>query len=139
MNMMSLVFIPACLYLSLQDIRKKKVDLWILLILIIVAAIGMLFAERANCEQVLLGGTVGIFLLAISKLTNQIGLGDGLLVISTGIILGPYLCLYMILLAFVVALCFFGFLRLFRKMECKTIPFIPFISVSFFIVLFFYK
>lgn len=132
-----IIFFPACIYLSIQDYRKKVVPLWQLLFLIAIAIISVLLFHYCSLEAAVLGGCVGLFLIIVSKLTATIGMGDGLLVIATGIILGLRLCLYMIFIAFIMAICCFGILLIVRRLSTKSIPFIPFISMSFFIVLLF--
>lgn len=130
-----ILFLSVCIYLSIQDIRKKVVPVWLLLVLVIIAVVGEYMTSGAISRHALLGVCPGIFMIISGKVTGQIGVGDGLLVLAIGILIGLYMSLYMIMFAFLMALCFFGFIRFYRRAQSKTIPFIPFISVSFFIVL----
>jgi leader peptidase (prepilin peptidase)/N-methyltransferase len=79
------------------------------------------------------GLLIGIVLIVISKITRgQIGLGDGLIFCTTGLGLGfwPNLCL--LLYSLTMAAAFSGFLFLIRKKDkVYTIPFVPFVCVGY--------
>ena len=76
---------------------------------------------------------IGIILIIISKLTRgQIGLGEGIIFCATGLGLGfwPNLCL--LLYSLTLAAVFSGFMFLVRKKgRMYTIPFVPFVCVGY--------
>ncbi len=79
------------------------------------------------------GLLIGIVLIIVSKLTRgQIGLGDGLIFCATGLGLGFWANLCLLLYSLTMAAAFSGFMILVRKkVRTYTIPFIPFVCLGY--------
>lgn len=82
----------------------------------------------------LLGGMAfgGIFCL-LSKITKEkIGIGDGVLLVTSGIFLGFYQNMCMTLYAFFLVAFYSAILLLVKKVNSKTeLPFVPFLFLTF--------
>ena len=119
--------------LSIQDIRKKKVNLWILYVGIVLVFISLIAAPTVSVIERLLGSGIGILMLGISLITKEaIGRADCILILYLGLMTG-YLQSIMILLISFLLCCIFciigtGFHLLSRK---KRVAFIPFLLVGF--------
>ena len=74
---------------SVQDIRWKKIRLWVVILGMVLICICIPFSTTLSVLDRLLGITPGIGVLILSKLTSgKIGMGDGLILGVTGIELG---------------------------------------------------
>lgn len=117
---------------SYYDIRYQKVPIvWIALFSVLGAA-GILLFHPEEWYQILINSIIGIVLLLGSKISHeQIGIGDGYMLITTGILLGVWQ--NFILLAGAMFLMFFyaiGILIFHKGNKTTTIPFAPFLSAS---------
>lgn len=119
--------------LSIQDIRKKKVNLWFLYAGIVLVFISLIADTSVTLPARLFGGSIGILMFGISLITKEaIGRADCILILYLGLITG-YLQSIMILLISFFLCCIFciigtGFHLLSRK---KRVAFIPFLLVGF--------
>lgn len=119
------------------DIKTKKISLK----LIIVCMIPLLFAlplrQEITIFQGILGMFLGIFILGIGKITKgQIGMGDGLILIATGMGLGPYNNIKVFMYGLFLAAVFSILLIAGKKIKGTTkIPFLPFLAMSYFFLL----
>jgi len=120
-------------FCGIQDIRSKKVSLWIVLIGAILVSICAVNMTTLSLIDRFGGLGVGAFVIGISLLTGgKIGMGDGLLLCVTGIGLGFWHNLELFALALLIAAIVSIFLLTFRLADRKkTIPFVPFIFLSF--------
>lgn len=136
--------------MSIQDIRQKKVSVWLILLL---GAIGILFAiadlsgvagaqnNMAGSSpfwQLCLPGMVpGIVLCIISRLSgNRIGSGDGYVIMALGIHRGLWDILSCLLYGTVFC-GLAGMLLLVMKRRRKedTLPFLPFLTTGYVITI----
>lgn len=130
-------FLTIC---ALFDWKRKQIptiSLWIGgIVMSIVCIVQIVLGTRTIWDS--FGGIlVGLFLLFISFITRQqIGLGDGILFVITGIGLGFFdniiLLMSSLFLTSIVALSLFVAKKIKRK---ETLPFIPFVWVSFICIL----
>lgn len=115
------------------DVRKKELPL---VMLIIFCGIGVLvqgvlknFLWKDLCGGILVG--VGILLAAVVSREN-IGIGDGLLLCVTGLYLGLWRNLVLLLGAFTCAAAVSVVLLFLKKCDRRSrFPFVPFILVSY--------
>ena len=118
--------------LSIQDIRKKKVSLWLLSVGI-VFVFAYFILNSVSLPESLIGGGIGILMLGISLITKEsIGKADCILIGYLGLMMG-YIQSIMILLISLFLCCIFciigtGFHLLSRK---KRVAFIPFLLAGF--------
>ena len=118
---------------SIEDMRKKEIQVYVVLTFGIVGVILRLFYQNVSMRNMLLGMAIGIGMMFASLVTaGQIGLGDGLLLTVTGIFLGAYgnamLFLHGLLFAAVWSLVV---VLVFRKGRKTKIPFVPFLFIAY--------
>lgn len=118
---------------GIQDMRNKKISLWIVLFGAMIVSIIAINTTTLSLINRFAGLGVGIFVIIISLLTGgKIGMGDGLLLCVTGIGLGFWSNLELFALALLIAAIVSVFLLAFRLANRKkSIPFIPFLFFSF--------
>lgn len=118
---------------AVEDIRKKKISaryLWIFG----AAGIAVNMIQRSlSVSGMLLGAAVGLALVAVSLLTRgNIGLGDGLLLMTAGIFLGGSGALELLFLSLLyAALVSLGMLAFRRWKRKREIPFVPFLFLGY--------
>lgn len=118
---------------SIKDIKRRRISMSIIVPGIIILLICLPFRNNISVVNGLFGTIVGISMIGIGRLSRwQIGMGDGIILILTGIGLGfwenAFLLLYALLLIFL-----FSVILLFLKKITKktTLPFIPFIFLGY--------
>ena len=96
-----------------------------------------LFAQEESVFYLMTGMSVGIALLLYSLVTHEsIGYGDGCLFVMTGLFLGIWENLVLLLLASVLAGIGSAVLLFFRKKKKKErIPFVPFVFTAYVLLL----
>lgn len=115
---------------SIQDLKKKKIKMaYPLLWGTAGLVINLKTEEAAAC---LAGSLPGIFLMVLSVATRgSVGLGDGLLVAATGVILGlresVWILLGALLLATVLGL---GMMAVGKWHRKDAVPFVPFLLAA---------
>lgn len=122
--------------MSIYDIRKKEIQIEISVVTIVVLAAGQIC--RIACgEQIwylaFTGVIEGGLLIGLSKITKgQVGIGDGIVFITSGVMFGFFENGILLFLSLVFAAVAGGFLLLLRRVGRKdTIPFVPFIFVGY--------
>ncbi|MDF2538014.1 MAG: putative rane protein [Herbinix sp.] len=121
---------------SIQDLLKKKVCVWIITAGGLFTIISLLFIPTFSIMDSLGGLIVGAFVLFISRITGgKIGMGDGLILCVTGLGLGLWgnieLFAYALFAAAIVSIILLVLRLADRK---KSIPFIPFLFISYLFV-----
>lgn len=122
--------------MSVYDIRKKEIHTEISVVTIVVLAAGQIC--RIACgEQIwylaFTGVIEGGLLIGLSKITHgQVGIGDGIVFITSGVMFGFFENGILLFLSLVFAAVAGGFLLLLRRVGRKDmIPFVPFIFVGY--------
>lgn len=118
---------------SIEDVRKKEIQVYVVLTFGIVGVILRLFYQNVTMKNMIFGMAIGVVMMLVSLVTSgQIGLGDGLLLTVTGIFLGAYgnamLFLHGLLFAAVWSLVV---LLIFRRGRKTKIPFVPFLLIAY--------
>lgn len=118
---------------AFEDLLYKKISIWIVAAGGVVTGIFILIMELPLLWDHLGGVLVGAIVIMISKATGgKVGMGDGLLLCVTGLGLGLWgnieLFAYALLAAAIVSIILL-ILRLANKK--KSIPFVPFILISY--------
>jgi leader peptidase (prepilin peptidase)/N-methyltransferase len=114
------------------DIKWKKIPLWLFLAS---GGIGVIFCflEQRAITSILLACILGLLLIGVSRITNEvIGYGDGI----TFLVMGIYLPLSQLLEIGMMAFCVAGIaalvlLVIFKKKGSYRIPFIPFLVIAY--------
>ncbi|HBI72699.1 MAG TPA: hypothetical protein DDY59_05865 [Lachnospiraceae bacterium] len=124
---------------SIQDVRRKKLSLWVILTGAVLIGICMPFSTSLSLLDRFGGVIVGVGVIGISLLTGgKIGMGDGLLLCVTGIGLGFWGNMELFAAALAAAAVVSILLLVFRLANRKkSIPFVPFLLFSFLSILVF--
>ncbi|MGN0166308.1 MAG: hypothetical protein ACI39R_09020 [Lachnospiraceae bacterium] len=118
---------------GVRDVRTQKVDIRVLAVFVILSVF-LIFVGKLEPFSTgrFMGLIPGAALMAVSKISSgAIGMGDGVIVLWLGYVLGIILCLNTLAVAW--ALCFFAALILFVMRRKNTIPFIPFLCIGYFV------
>ncbi|NLK28225.1 MAG: hypothetical protein GX306_07775 [Clostridiales bacterium] len=121
---------------GIQDLRKKRLYLWLVLVGAILIGICIPFSDSLTWFNRMGGATIGIVVILISLATGgKIGMGDGILLCVTGIGLGFWTNLELFALALLGAAIVSIVLLIFRLADRKkSIPFVPFLLISFILI-----
>lgn len=120
-----------------EDIRKKEVNVIYILLLGIVGVIVHLIAPNCSMSSILLGILPGIAMMAVSFFSKGgIGMGDGILLVVTGVYLGGINNLCLLLTALLMsAVWALGMLVLKRKTRKERVAFVPFLLAAYAVML----
>lgn len=116
---------------GLEDMRRRSLPISLLLVVFVVAVTLRLLLV-GDAMQGVAGGVVGGMVCVIGKISRgQIGSGDGLLLIVTGILLGFWKNMELMLAGlFFCAIFSAVVLVLLRKGRKYRIPFVPFLAAA---------
>lgn len=121
----------------LKDIKTKSVSMIIIIPCFIVLMICLPFRSDISIINGFLGSLVGFIMIGIGKVSNwQVGMGDGMILILTGIGLGLWENAFLLIYA-LVCISLFSVVLLFMKKISKktTLPFIPFLFLGYLAVI----
>lgn len=135
--LMKTILLIILLVCGIQDIRNKKISLWIISIGAFLAVASIPICGSLSLPDTIGGIGVGAGVLLISIATKgKIGLGDGLILCVTGLMLGFWGNIeafgLALLLAAVVSIVLLVFRLADRK---KSIPFVPFLFLGYLFVM----
>lgn len=118
---------------AVQDIRWKKIRIWIVILCGILLGICIPFCPVLSVWNRIGGVFLGIGVVLLSKATGgKIGMGDGLVLVVTGMGLGFWGNIELFALALSIAAVFsIGLLVLRRADRKKAIPFMPFLCLAY--------
>ncbi len=122
---------------SLEDLRRRELTVFYILLFGIVGLLFHLFAPVCSIYSVLWGMVIGAVLILISLVTRgSVGMGDGILLVVTGVYLGGYENLELLMTGlFLAAIWSLGLLVLKKKKGKEEIAFVPFLLVSYLVML----
>ena len=123
------------LAMSIYDMEREEIHIGATLLTgIVLAAIRVIqfFHEGVSMELVL-GVVPGLLVLLLSYATHgKIGMGDGFVMMVCGMVLSFLDNLFLLFFALVLSAAAGAVLMIFRRVKRSyTMPFVPFISVSF--------
>lgn len=124
-------------YFSVEDLRKKSIQLVPLLAAAIAGVLFHMYFSRISIWNLIGGMAVGAGLYIISVLSNErIGKGDALLMSVTGIFLGFWDNLMLLWVSMLVAMVAgIGAVLILKKNRRYEMPFIPFVFTGYLIYL----
>ena len=128
----SIIFMMLLLF-SIEDVRKKRIDILPLLAFSVIGAIYLTVTRALTIQEICGGMLLGVGLLGIAKMTGEsLGYGDGLLFLVTGIYLGGWDNCSLLMTSLVLAFVFAIIQILVRKKSAKSeIPFVPFVLSAY--------
>jgi len=137
-NLLKLTIVVVLAICSVQDIRKKKIYLWLILLGGLLIAVCVPFCEEVSMLDRFGGILVGMVVILISVLTRgKIGLADGILLCATGFGLGFWSNLELFGIAlFLAAIVSILLLMLRLADRKKAIPFVPFLLLAYLILVY---
>lgn len=116
------------LYLSYEDIRYRKISVYLLLAGYVMAAGYLIFARELELWEYLAGGCVGVFFLFLSMAGENIGTGDGVLIMLLGLLLGIRDQISLLLIAGMLCAAVAAALWITGRVGRKSrLPFVPFL------------
>ena len=128
----SIIFMMLLLF-SIEDVRKKRIDILPLLAFSVIGAIYQTVTRALTIPEICGRMLLGVGLLGIAKMTGEsLGYGDGLLFLVTGIYLGGWDNCSLLMTSLVLAFVFAIIQILVRKKSAKSeIPFVPFVLSAY--------
>lgn len=121
---------------SVWDIRKREIPLWLIAVGGLLAAGFGFFSEKHSIMLMIAGALVGMVFVGISKVTEEaFGYGDSLMITVAGMYLGFWNVLGLLVWAHVLAALFAGYI-LIRKGIYKGVsfPFVPFLLAAYTVI-----
>ena len=121
---------------SVWDIRKREIPLWLIAVGGLLAAGVGFFSEKHSIMLMIAGALVGMVFVGISKVTEEaFGYGDSLMIAVAGVYLGFWNVLGLLVWAHVLAALFAGYI-LIRKGIYKgaSFPFVPFLLAAYTVI-----
>ena len=123
---------------SLEDVKHKHLTIIYILMFGIGGVVLHLFAPVCSIYSILCGMLLGVAMIVISAITRgSVGMGDGILLVVTGVYLGGYENLELFMTGLLLsALWSLGLLVFKKKKRKDEIAFVPFLLLSYFVMLF---
>lgn len=117
---------------SLQDIRRQEISLMLIAGGFALLLIVSLVQGELSIWERITGASLGLVIILLYKATRgQIGLGDGLILSITGISLGFYINVVLVIYSLLFSAIFSILYILIKKASKKTtIPFVPFVFIA---------
>lgn len=118
---------------SSEDLRKKRVSVVCMVLFIFIGIISVFLGELLPLHRArILGLIPGAILVGVSKLSGEnIGMGDALIIIWLGYMLGLFELL--VILATTGLICFIAAGILYCRKKRGSIPFVPFLCVGYYL------
>ncbi len=134
MNSLMAAVMTVC---SVVDIKKKEISICFFVLLGIISSIGCFLNSGKISVMTILGVVPGMLLMVIAKITDQcIGYGDGIILAEIGLLTGVGKCMLILALALAVAGVFsLGIVVVKRVNRKYKIPFVPFLTIAYLLVL----
>lgn len=125
---MDLIVSGYLLELSIEDMRKRKLTLWILGIGFIGSVLYSFIYK--GISGMVMGIIPGVILIILSVLLPQsIGIGDGMLAVIYGVVYGWQRACFWLICGFLLVAVFGVFVSLFHREKCSMLPFVPFLTL----------
>lgn len=119
-------------YLSYEDIRTHKISTRVLLAGFVMAIIFLIWGRELSVGEYLAGGTLGIIFIVLSMISTEIGMGDGVLLMILGLMIGIRRLISVLFVALILCAIMAAVLCLLGKAKRKSrLPFVPFLLGGF--------
>lgn len=134
MNYIIYVLIGMALFIAaIADIKHKSISISQIVVTGILCVIGSIICKENNIYQTLGGLSIGVMVMGISKLgSEQVGMGDGMIIALIGFFLGMNGCFIMVCTAsFMMVFIAAAVLILKRGNKYTKLPFLPALFVGY--------
>lgn len=124
-------FICVCLLViaAINDIKTKTIPVWIPIVGMLAGMALLIFSE--NRSELMYGGIIGLIMLFLSLAIKDFGTGDGLMILSLGLLRGVSVCVESLFIALLLATIWGLILILIKRSGEKIyLPFIPFLLLA---------
>lgn len=120
---------------AISDLKSRFIYVGINIFLAALGILGHILTKEGDIADLILGIVIGLFVLAIAYFSREaVGIGDGIVVLSVGIIAGGRKTLTLLMSALCLTAIFGIFLLCIKKGNRKTeLAFMPFMLLSFII------
>lgn len=120
-----------------RDYKEKEIPLWMPALAAIVGMILHLLCWETTLADILLGTLVGVLLLFVAWISRErVGIGDGIMLMVSGIFLGFRGNLTLLFMALgMVGLVALFFIVVKRKGKDYRLPFVPFLLAAYLVYL----
>lgn len=118
---------------AIWDIKQKKIPLVLLICFMVTGLLINILWPEHSARDIVCGVLIGIILYAVSYVTSgQIGEGDGILFMATGLFVGGMSNFVLLLWASVLCAVPAGIMLIAKKAGRKDrIPFVPFVFLAY--------
>lgn len=132
---LNIVLLGVLLVAAYRDYREKKVYVNGILLMCIIGVVLRFMTGTFFAADILCGAGVGLVVLVIARLSREaVGIGDGVVLLMTGIFLGFWRNLELLFTALLLAgAAAVFFLLVKRKEKTYRLPFVPFLAAAFLI------
>lgn len=122
---------------TITDIRSKRVSILACILLTVVGIVGRILDGNMEPISLLTGVIPGLIMILISIISKgRLGLGDGIIVICMGLLMGVTLVIETLIIALFLVLIVSVVLLARKKVAFNSsLPFVPFLFVAFCILL----
>lgn len=136
-NAVTFILLGLLMLCSIQDLRTKKIGLWILILGGVMLCAAIPFQNTIALYDRIAGAAVGVTVILISLATGgKIGIGDGLLLCISGLGLGFWSNLELFALAlFLAAIVSIALMTARLADRKKSIPFVPFLLTGYIFII----
>ena len=134
--MITEIFLGIFLFIcSITDLRKREIKPVVLIVFGIMASVFYVLFKPVCLYEEAAGIVIGLFFVGLHFITDEkIGLGDGLLMIVTGIFLGGRQNASLIMIAMLLSAVYSIVFLMIKKADKKTsFAFVPFVFAAFLI------
>ena len=124
-----LIFVAGCLF---SDLKERKIYLWWCIANALAGSCANFIFRDHSFGDLAFGTIIGCSFILIGILTKEkIGIGDGVIILTIGLIAGGFVSFSVTVWAFVICtLCSMGFMLFLKKSWHSSIPFTPYVLIG---------
>ncbi len=136
-KMQKIILLALLGWCSLEDVKQKKLTVMYILMFGVGGIFLHLMAPVCSIYSILWGMLLGLALILVSLVTRgSVGVGDGILLAVTGVYLGGSKNLELFMMGLLLAaLWSLGLLVVKKKKGKEEIAFVPFLLISYFLMI----
>jgi leader peptidase (prepilin peptidase)/N-methyltransferase len=136
-TLVRIVLLAALFAMAMIDYRKHTVMVYLAVCIAVIGVLLRIAFNEIEIYDTLAGASIGAALLIISYITGgKVGAGDGIVFVTTGIFLGFWQNMELLMVSLWMASLVALFLLIFgRKSRGAKIPFIPFVFTAYVVML----